>query len=80
MNILFSFSVVDDETPHVYTAGAIVTVTVTLTRHSLLRYYENETEDNEIEDNNIEVIEKEEEVVPKKEEPVSSLIFYLYEI
>ena len=63
---------VDDETPHVYTAGAIVTVTVTLTRHSLLRYYESETESNEIDDNNIEVIEKDEDVVPKKEEPVSN--------
>jgi hypothetical protein len=32
---LLCFAVIDDENPTVYTAGAIVTVTVTLVRYSL---------------------------------------------
>jgi len=52
-NLLYAFSVIDDENPTVYTAGAIVTVTVSLTRKDMKHLFGDDSvnEQTMIEDN-----------------------------
>jgi hypothetical protein len=63
------FSVIDDENPTVYTAGALVTVTVTLVRHNMSVLFgdENATDKHEQQDaSNLIKGEEEEEDIKKE--------------
>lgn len=63
------FSVIDDENPTVYTAGAIVTVTVTLIRQNMSVLFGNEsvTDKHELQDaSNLIKGEEEEEDIKKE--------------
>jgi effector-binding domain-containing protein len=73
LNAVIFFSVIDDENPTVYTAGAIVTVTVTLIRQNMSVLFGDEsvTDKHEEQDASSPIKGEEEEEDVKKETVVN---------